>query len=69
MTLDEFLKIENPTEVVQMAAVNRDGYILQHIHNPSEAVCLVALNENKYAFDLIRNYKMREKIKKMFNIN
>ena len=37
--------IDNPSEEVQLAAVNQNGYAIYYIKNPSEAVKLAAKNK------------------------
>jgi len=43
------------SEVVQLAAVQRDGYAIQHIENPSEAVKLAAVRQNAWLISVISN--------------
>jgi hypothetical protein len=47
--------IKNPSEAVQLAAVNQEGYVIQYIKNPSEAVQLAAVKQDGYAIQYINN--------------
>jgi len=46
--------IKNPSEKVQLIAVQKDGECIRYLRNPSEAVQLVAINQNKLAIRYIR---------------
>ncbi len=52
---DCFSDIKNPSEAVQLAAVNKEGCLIRHIKNPSEAVKEAAVNQNGRAFEYIKN--------------
>jgi hypothetical protein len=47
--------IRHPTEAVCLAAVNKDGSVIQRILNPSEAVKLAAVKQNGFAIQFIEN--------------
>ena len=47
--------INNPSEKVQLAAVNQNGYAIKYINNPSEKVQLAAVNKNAYAIKFIKD--------------
>jgi hypothetical protein len=47
--------IKNPSEAVQLAAVQKNGKIIEHIQNPSEAVQLAAVQEDGFAISYIQN--------------
>ena len=47
--------INNPSEKVQLAAVNQNGYAIKYINNPSEKVQLAAINQNGYAIEYIKD--------------
>jgi len=47
--------IDNPSEALQLAAVERHGYAIQYIKNPSEALQLTAVNKNGYVIRYIKN--------------
>tara|TARA_Y100000389_G_scaffold177617_1_gene190038 strand:- start:1464 stop:1868 length:405 start_codon:yes stop_codon:yes gene_type:complete len=46
-------KIINPSERVQLAAVETDGTAIQYIDDPTEAVKLAAINKDSYAIKYI----------------
>ncbi len=46
-TLLHILKIENPSESVQLAAIKQNGYAIEYIENPSESVQLATKIKNK----------------------
>lgn len=48
-------EIENPSEAVQLAAVQQDGYVIKYIKNPSEAVQLAAVEYEGLTLDYIDN--------------
>ena len=41
--------IDNPSEELQLAAVNQNGLAIEHIDNPSEEVQLAAATQNGQA--------------------
>ena len=43
------------SEAIKLAAVQEDGYAIQHIENPSESVQLAAVQEDGYAIQYIRD--------------
>jgi hypothetical protein len=47
--------IKNPSEAVQMAAVNQNGHTIQYIKNPTEAVQMAAVNKNGLTIKHIPN--------------
>ena len=47
--------IKNPSEAVQMAAVNQNGHTIQYIKNPTEAVQMTAVNKNGLTIKHIPN--------------
>jgi len=47
--------VKNPSEAVQLAAVNQYWYAIRYIKNPSEAVQLAAVSENWRAIQYIDN--------------
>ena len=47
--------IKNPSEAVQLVAVNQDGHAIYYIKNPSEDVQLAAVKQNVWAIDDIKN--------------
>ena len=47
--------IKNPSEAVQLAAVNKNGKAIRFIENPSEVVQLAAVNKNSCAIYCIKN--------------
>jgi hypothetical protein len=53
--------IDNPSEKVQLLAVDQDGYLIRYIQNPTEDVQLMAVNENPYTIQLIQNPSQRVK--------
>jgi len=46
---------KNPSEAVQMAAVQNNGYAIRFIKNPSEAVQMATVQQNGYAIQYIKN--------------
>ena len=54
--------IKNPSEEVQLVAVNKDYYAIQHIENPSERVQLVAVNLKPRTIRYIENPTERVQI-------
>ena len=46
---------ENPSEQVQLAAVEQNGYAIQFIKNPSEQVQLAAIEQDGYTIQYIEN--------------
>ena len=49
------LDIKNPSEMVQLAAVNYDGELIKWIENPSEQVQLAAVKESRWVIEIIKN--------------
>jgi hypothetical protein len=47
--------IKNPSESVQLAAVQKDGYSIRFIKNPSEDIKLAAVHRYGYAINYIKN--------------
>ena len=47
--------IKNPSEDLQLAAVQRSGYAIQYIKNPSESIQIAAVQENGLAIGFIDN--------------
>ena len=47
--------IRNPSNAVQLAAVQQDGYVIKHIMNPSEALQLAAVQQDGWAIQSIEN--------------
>ena len=47
--------IENPSEQVQLVAVQEDGHSIQYIQNPSEQAQLAAVNQNGNSIQFIQN--------------
>jgi len=47
--------IKNPSEAVQLEAVNQDSNTIEHIEKPSEAVQLAAVNKDGHAINHIKN--------------
>ena len=52
---DQNHKILPVSETDQLAAVNKNGYVIEYIPNPSEKVQLDAVNENGFAIQYIQN--------------
>jgi hypothetical protein len=48
-------KIENPSELMQIVAVQNNGRAIRYIKNPSEKVQLAAVNDGGYALQYIDN--------------
>ena len=48
-------RIENPSEAVQLAAVQSDGWAISYIENPSEASQLAAVQQDGTAIEWIKN--------------
>jgi len=46
---------QNPTEAMQLQAVQQDGWSIRYLKNPSEAVQLAAVQENGWAIKCLKN--------------
>jgi hypothetical protein len=49
--------VKNPSEAVQLAAVQQDGEAIQYIENPSEEIQLAAVQQNVLAIQWTENPK------------
>jgi len=47
--------LNNPDKDIQMAAVTKDGYVIEYIKNPDKDVQMAAVTENGYAIKYIEN--------------